>query len=82
MKISIYSTKTCGYCHMLKRWLDDKKIKYTDYSVDVNPIAAQHMVQLSGQMGVPFSVIEKDDGSSVNILGFDKKKFEVELGVK
>ena len=82
MKITIYSTKTCGYCHMLKRWLDQKKIEYTDYSVDLNPIAAQHMVQLSGQMGVPFSVIEKDDGTSVNILGFDKQKFQTELGVK
>lgn len=82
MKITIYSTKTCGYCHMLKRWLDQKKIEYTDYSVDLNPIAAQHMVQLSGQMGVPFSVIEKDDGTSVNILGFDKQKFQAELGIK
>ena len=79
MKVTIYSTKTCGYCHMLKNWLDDKKIEYTDYSVDQNPIAAQHMVQRSGQMGVPFTVIEKDDGSSVNILGFDKQKFEAEL---
>lgn len=26
MKITIYSTKTCGYCHMLKNWLDDKKL--------------------------------------------------------
>lgn len=81
MKITIYSTKTCGYCHMLKKWLDDKKIEYTDYSVDLNPIAAQHMVQLSGQMGVPFSVIEKDDGTEVNILGFDRPKFQEVLGI-
>lgn len=61
---------------MLKNWLDEKKINYTDYSVDQNPIAAQHMVQLSGQMGVPFTVIEKDDGKSESILGFNKQKFE------
>jgi glutaredoxin 3 len=79
MKITIYSTKTCGYCHILKNWLDEKSIKYTDYSVDINPIAAQNMINISGQMGVPFTVIEKDDGQTVKILGFDKPKFESEL---
>lgn len=79
MKITIYSTKTCGYCHALKSWLQDKKIDFTDYSVDINPIAARSMVNLSGQMGVPFSVIEKDDGSTVKILGFDRQRFIAEL---
>lgn len=81
MKITIYSTKTCGYCHALKSWLQDKQIDFTDYSVDINPIAAQNMVRISGQMGVPFSVIEKDNGSTVNILGFDRQKFTTALGV-
>ena len=76
MKITIYSTKTCGYCVMLKKWLDDKSVKYTVYNVDENPIAAQNMVRLSGQMGVPFSTIEYDDGKTENILGFDRPKFE------
>lgn len=76
MKITIYSTRTCGYCVMLKKWLDDKSIKYTVYNVDENPIAAQNMVRLSGQMGVPFSTIEYDDGKTENILGFDRPKFE------
>jgi len=82
MKITIYSTKTCGYCHALKAWLQEKQIDFTDYSVDINPIAAQNMVRISGQMGVPFSVIEKDNGSTVNILGFDRQRFSTELGIK
>ena len=81
MKITIYSTKTCGYCRMLKAWLQTNKIEFTDYSVDINPVAAQHMVSLSGQMGVPFSVIEKDDGTTVNILGFDRPMFKATLGL-
>jgi len=79
MKITIYSTRTCGYCVMLKKWLDDKSVKYTVYNVDENPIAAQNMVRLSGQMGVPFSTIEYDDGKTENILGFDRPKFEKAL---
>lgn len=64
---------------MLKRWLDDKKIAYTDYLVDQNPFAAQNMVQLSGQMGVPFTTIENEDGSMEKILGFDRPRFEAAL---
>jgi glutaredoxin len=81
MKITIYSTKTCGYCHMLKAWLQSKNIDFTDYSVDINPVAAQQMIAISGQRGVPFSVIERDDGSTVNILGFDRPMFQAELGL-
>lgn len=81
MNITIYSTKTCAYCRMLKSWLMSKDIPFTEYSVDVNPIAAQQMVQLSGQMGVPFSVIETDEGKTEYILGFDRQRFETVLGL-
>ncbi len=64
---------------MLKRWLDGKKVEYTDYMVDKNPIAAQSMVQLSGQRGVPFSTVEHDDGTVDKILGFDRAQFEASL---
>lgn len=74
-KITIYSTTTCPYCVMLKRWLDERKIEYTNYMVDQNPIAAQQMVNLSGQMGVPFTTIEKD-GKMQGILGFDVPTFK------
>lgn len=64
---------------MLKNWLDDKGVQYTNYMVDENPIAAQNMVRLSGQMGVPFSTIEYDDGNTEKILGFDRPRFEAAL---
>ncbi len=82
MKITIYSTKSCAYCHMLKNWLDQQSIQYDVYNVDENPIAAQNMVRISGQMGVPFTTIEKDDGETVNILGFDRTKFMKTLNLK
>ncbi len=79
MKITVYSTTTCPYCVMLKNWLDSKSVEFTNYMVDSNPIAAQNMVNLSGQMGVPFSTIEFDDGRIEKILGFDRSKFEAIL---
>ena len=80
-KITVYSTTTCPYCVMLKRWLDEKSIAYTNYNVDQNPIAAQSMVNLSGQMGVPFSTIEYEDGQMEKIVGFDRMRFEAALAV-
>lgn len=64
---------------MLKSWLDDKKVDYTEYKVDQSPEAAKKMVEQSGQMGVPFSVIEHDDGTVDQILGFDRPTFEESL---
>lgn len=79
MKITVYSTTTCPYCVMLKNWLESKSIEFTNYMVDLNPIAAQNMINLSGQMGVPFSTIEYEDGKVEKILGFDRSKFEAAL---
>ena len=79
MKITVYSTTTCPYCVMLKSWLNSKSVEFTNYNVDQNPIAAQNMINLSGQMGVPFSTIEHDDGRIEKILGFDRPAFEAAL---
>lgn len=79
MKVTVYSTTTCPYCVMLKNWLSSKSVEFTNYNVDKNPIAAQHMVNLSGQMGVPFSTVEYDDGKVEKILGFDRDRFEAVL---
>ncbi len=69
--ITVYTTATCGYCKMLKNYLDQNKIPYTEKRVDINQQDAQEMVSKSGQMGVPFSVITKEDGQEMGILGFD-----------
>ncbi len=81
MKVTVYSTTTCPYCVMLKRWLTDNKIEYTDYLVDKNPYAAQLMVQLSGQQGVPFTTVEDSDGTMEKILGFDRARLSQAVGV-
>ena len=79
MKITVYSTTTCPFCVQLKRWLDQQGVQYEDFLVDKNPYAAQVMIQQSGQMGVPFSTVEHDDGSMEKILGFDREKFAISL---
>lgn len=79
-KVTVYSTTTCPYCRMLTRWLNDQQIAYTEYKVDANPFAAQSMINLSGQMGVPFTTIEAE-GEMTKILGFDLPKLKAALTV-
>jgi glutaredoxin len=74
--ITVYTTATCGYCRMLKGYLQDKKFPFTEKRVDEDRDAAQEMILKSGQMGVPFTVITDDDGNEQGILGFDQQRLQ------
>lgn len=80
--IKIFTTTTCPYCKMEKAYLDSKGIKYENTFVDHDEEAAKKMIEESGQMGVPFTEITKDDGTVVKILGFDKSKINEALGIQ
>lgn len=82
MKITIYSTTTCPYCKMLKDYLKEKSITFTEKLVDQDDAAREEMTTVSGGfLGVPFSVITKDDGSKETVLGFDKGKLNQVVGI-
>ena len=59
---------------MEKEYLDSKNIQYEEILVDERPEESQKMIDMSGQLGVPFTVIKKDDGQEEKILGFDKTR--------
>lgn len=73
-EIKVYSTPTCPYCHMLKDFLKEKKIEFKDIDVSQDHDAARHMMEKSGQMGVPQIEI-----NGKIIVGFDKEAIEKEL---
>jgi glutaredoxin len=67
---------------MLKDYLGEKSIEFTEKLVDMDDEARDKMVEESGGfMGVPFTVITKDDGSKEDVIGFDKKKLQEILGI-
>ena len=75
MIITVYSTTTCPYCKMLKDYLKEKNMAYVEKLVDQDDIAREEMMAASGGfLGVPFTIITKDDGSRENVIGFDKGK--------
>lgn len=77
MNIKIYSTSSCPYCQMLKNYLTEKGIDYVEKLVDQDELAKVEMSTVSGGfLGVPFTIITKNDGAEETIIGFDKGKLD------
>ena len=57
MEIKVYSTKTCPFCKMAKEYLSSKNISFQDIDVSIDKAAAEEMVKVSGQMGVPVILV-------------------------
>ena len=81
VKVNIYSTPTCTYCQLAKKFFDEKGIQYEDFDVSVDEAKRSEMVEKSGQMGVPVLVITKDDGSEETVVGFEESKVKEVLGL-
>lgn len=65
--ITIYSTKTCAFCHAAKQYLDSRNISYEEVKVDEVPDGPQQLIEKSGQLGVPVIDVDGDI-----IVGFNK----------
>ncbi len=75
-RVIVFSTPTCSFCNMAKKYFREKGIKFKDIDVSRDPIAARDMVRRSGQQGVP--VI--DIGGKI-VVGFDRPKIDKFLGI-
>ncbi|UCD07458.1 MAG: glutaredoxin family protein [Candidatus Aenigmatarchaeota archaeon] len=76
-EVKVYSTPTCPFCAMAKKFLKEHKIKFEDVNVATDREAAREMIEKSGQMGVP--VI---DINGKIVIGFEKEKIKKLLNIK
>ena len=74
MKVRVFSTENCPYCHMAKDYLQAKGVGFEDINVGEDRAAADEMVEKSGQMGVPVLDINGEI-----IVGFDLPKIDAAL---
>ena len=82
MTIIVYSTASCPFCNMLKSYLTQKGKAFTEKLVDTDEAAREEMATASGGfLGVPFTVVSKDDGTKESVVGFDKGRLDSILGV-
>jgi len=67
---------------MLKDYLREKSLSFTEKLVDLDETAKTEMAASSGGfLGVPFISITKDDGTKETVVGFDKGKIDSILGI-
>jgi alkyl hydroperoxide reductase subunit F len=74
-RVTVYSTQNCPYCRMAKAFLEKHNVQYESLDVGNDTVAAQKMIDLSGQRGVP--VIMVDDEV---IVGFDSERLNELFG--
>ncbi len=75
MQVVVYTTPSCPYCVQVKDFLSQQGIQYNERDVSQDTAAAAEMVRLSGQRGVPVTVV---DGTVV--VGFDRRHLEQLIG--
>lgn len=72
--IRIYTTNTCAYCVMVKKWLGAKGFTWEEVNVEEHPERAQEAFEVSGQLAVPVTVVTKDNDEQDVIIGYNLAK--------
>lgn len=70
-KITVFTTNTCTYCAMVKKWLDGKGVSYNTVNLDEKPEMQKEIYAKSGALTVPVTLIEKEDGQEDVVIGFN-----------
>lgn len=68
-KVTLYTTPTCAFCPAIKKLLNKAEVEYSEIDVSQDEKHLEEMKQVSGQMGVPVTVID-----DTVVIGYDKKK--------
>ncbi len=74
-KVTVYSTQNCPYCRMAKAFLEKHGVPYESVDVGSDLEAAQKMIDISGQRGVPVITVEEEV-----IVGFDSERLNELFG--
>jgi glutaredoxin 3 len=72
--ITIFTTNTCAYCGMVKRWLGAKGIGYEEVNLDQYPDRQAEALRISGALTVPVTVVTRHDDSQEVIVGYNLAK--------
>jgi glutaredoxin len=69
--ITIFTTNTCAYCVMVKKWLGAKGYAYEEVNLDQHPYRQKEAFEVSGQLAVPVTVVTKTDDTREVVVGYN-----------
>ncbi|MGH7195503.1 MAG: glutaredoxin family protein [Candidatus Saccharimonadales bacterium] len=69
--ITIFTTNTCGYCGMVKKYLGAKGQTYNEVNLDEHPERQAEALKLSGALTVPVTLVTKADDTQQVIVGYN-----------
>ena len=78
MKVKVFSTPVCPFCTMVKDFLNEHNIPFEEIDVMKDTDAAKEMIEKSGQMGVPVTIID----TKTVIVGYDVAKLKKALKIE
>jgi glutaredoxin 3 len=73
-KITVFTTNSCAYCVMVKRYLGAKGQNYEEINLDEHPERQAEALQISGALTVPVTVVTKQDDSREVVVGYNLTK--------
>ncbi len=77
MKVKLYSTPSCTYCHTLKEFLKEHQVKFEEIDVSRDKKAMNEMIEKSGKIEVPVVEINGEI-----VAGFDREQIVKLLKIK
>ncbi len=75
-EIKVYTTPTCPYCRIAKKFLDDNSIKYQEFNIVENKAAREEMMSKCHSLAVPTICIDDEV-----LVGFNEAQLREKLGL-
>lgn len=73
-KVVMFTSPTCGFCHMAADYFDQKGVKFTEKDITVDTDALNFVLEKVGQAVTPIITV----GDRI-IIGFDRPKIDEAL---
>ncbi len=72
--VTIFTTNTCAYCVMVKKYLKSKGVSYDEVNLDQNPERQAEVTAMSGVTTVPVTIVTKQDDTKEVVVGYNLAK--------
>lgn len=69
-KVELFTTSWCPYCEKARKYLGSRGIRYTEYDIEKDQVAARRKRELGSTKGVPFAVI-----NGKKVQGFSEQAY-------